>query len=280
MPVDGAWPGLGGIGRLRSARGPSREAQPQHQHRRERGKQEVNRRNNKSLANPSSAAYVDNERHRLSALKPMTTLKSSRALLAVTATLASLAAANPAHAILTYFIYQSGSDVVVAARGSLNLPSPLSTTVSNVQGTLYPAIGQVSVGSSPSYKAYSVTGPAQIEGNAIRFANSNSGIFTAIKGGNSQAWIASSYNNGDVINSTSIHTGTTLAGLGFTSTGQIGTWTLATTNDKINVVIGAPTAFSAPVPAPLPLLGAGAAFGWSRRLRRRVALRAASRSRA
>jgi hypothetical protein len=34
------------------------------------------------------------------------------------------------------------------------------------------------------------------------------------------------------------------------------------------VILGAPTAA---VPGPLPLLGAGAAFGWSRRLRRRIA---------
>ena len=38
---------------------------------------------------------------------------------------------------------------------------------------------------------------------------------------------------------------------------------------------GAPPA--AAVPGPLPLLGAGAAFGFSRRLRRRVALRSASK---
>jgi MYXO-CTERM domain-containing protein len=37
------------------------------------------------------------------------------------------------------------------------------------------------------------------------------------------------------------------------------------------VILGAPTPPGATVPGPLPLLGAGAAFGWSRRLRKRIA---------
>jgi hypothetical protein len=48
---------------------------------------------------------------------------------------------------------------------------------------------------------------------------------------------------------------TTRARLGFTTTGLIGTWTLAGTGDTINVVIVPPTA----VPGPLPLFGAAAA---------------------
>jgi len=42
--------------------------------------------------------------------------------------------------------------------------------------------------------------------------------------------------------------------------------------DKSKVVLGPPTPPSG-VPGPLPLLGVGAAFGFSRRLRRRVARR-------
>jgi MYXO-CTERM domain-containing protein len=60
----------------------------------------------------------------------------------------------------------------------------------------------------------------------------------------------------------------TLSSLGFTTTGLIGTWTLAGTSETIQLILGAPTA---PTPGPLPLLGAGAAFGWSRRLRQRIA---------
>ena len=56
---------------------------------------------------------------------------------------------------------------------------------------------------------------------------------------------------------------TTLKGLGFTTTRLIGTWTLENGGDQIQVVL-------TEVPGPLPLLGVGAAFGFSRRLRRRI----------
>ncbi|PZV05355.1 MAG: hypothetical protein DCF23_03575 [Cyanobium sp.] len=51
---------------------------------------------------------------------------------------------------------------------------------------------------------------------------------------------------------------------------MVGTWNLLggenISVDTIEVIVGAPTA----VPGPLPLLGAAAAFGWSRRLRNRI----------
>ena len=63
---------------------------------------------------------------------------------------------------------------------------------------------------------------------------------------------------------------------GISTTGLLGTWTLQsdgngdgyTANDTINLIVGAPPVAS--VPGPLPLFGAGAAFGWSRKLRRRI----------
>ncbi len=80
--------------------------------------------------------------------------------------------------------------------------------------------------------------------------------------------IDSAYISNTPIVSSATFNGTTLAALGFTTTGLIGTWTLNGTSESIQVILGAPTAA---VPGPLPLLGAGAAFGWSRRLRRRIA---------
>ena len=61
--------------------------------------------------------------------------------------------------------------------------------------------------------------------------------------------------------------GQTLASLGFTTTGLIGTWTIDGTSESIQVFLGPPAA----VPGPLPLVGAAAAFGFSRRLRKRIA---------
>lgn len=70
--------------------------------------------------------------------------------------------------------------------------------------------------------------------------------------------------NGTPIVSSATFNNSTLAGLGFTTTGLIGTWTLVDGGDQIQVVL-------TEVPGPLPLLGAGAAFAYSRRIRRRIA---------
>lgn len=77
-------------------------------------------------------------------------------------------------------------------------------------------------------------------------------------------------------------------GISFIYTNLAGPWSISlvdATNDGIETVVlpsyfgsgpitssslTAPSAPASSVPGPLPLLGAGAAFGWSRRLRRRV----------
>jgi len=82
--------------------------------------------------------------------------------------------------------------------------------------------------------------------------------------------IDSTYVSGDPIISRATFSGKTLADFGWTpSTGLLGTWTLTGTADTINVRV-----FN-PVPGPLPLLGVGAAYGFSRRLRQRIRLREA-----
>ena len=74
--------------------------------------------------------------------------------------------------------------------------------------------------------------------------------------------INSTYVSGSPVVSSAVFTGKTLADLGLTpSSGTLGTWTLIATGDTISVRV---------VPGPLPVLGAGAAFGFSRRMRRRI----------
>jgi hypothetical protein len=87
--------------------------------------------------------------------------------------------------------------------------------------------------------------------------------------------IAPGYVSGTPIISSSVFIGKTLYndpsnGLGFTpgTTGLIGTWTITGTGEAIYACLGPDSCV--PAPAPLPVLGAIAAFGWSRRLRRRV----------
>jgi hypothetical protein len=75
----------------------------------------------------------------------------------------------------------------------------------------------------------------------------------------------SGYVSGSSVVSSATFSGKTLAGLGLTPTsGTIGTWTLAGTGDIVNLRV------DNPVPGPLPLVGVGAAFGFSRHLRQRI----------
>ncbi|MCS5697778.1 hypothetical protein NZK32_01790 [Cyanobium sp. FGCU-52] len=84
-----------------------------------------------------------------------------------------------------------------------------------------------------------------------------------------------SYVEGTPITATGLITGESLATLGLSATsGLLGTWTIG--SDSIEVWAGAKPA--AAVPGPLPLMGAGTAFAFSRLLRTR--LRTARRSKA
>jgi hypothetical protein len=183
-----------------------------------------------------------------------------------------IATTQPARAILTYNIYESGGNVVVQASGSLSLTGAISTTQQScpVNGAIISQNAFICTGTtfSPS-PSYPITGPFNFNGSAFKAgADSVSGIFTYLGGGFGRLWLDPTYTSGAQIFSSATYNGTTLAGLGFTTTGPIGTWTLNGTSETINVVVGPPTS----VPGPLPLLGAGAAFGCSRRLRRRVNL--------
>ena len=62
----------------------------------------------------------------------------------------------------------------------------------------------------------------------------------------------------------------TLASLSFTTPGLIASWQLDGVSGHdglIELLVGAP---AVEVPGPLPLVGAAAAIGWSRTLRRRI----------
>lgn len=118
-------------------------------------------------------------------------------------------------------------------------------------------------------------------------ANSVTGIAAGMNAGGPTGtgnpgylFLSPSYSPATSISSTATFNDKTLAGLGFTTTGLIGTWTLMPANvndsysafDTIYVCLGPGPCGATPTPGPLPVLGAAAAFGVSRRLRRRVAL--------
>ncbi len=181
-----------------------------------------------------------------------------------------------AKAVLTYNIFESGSDVVVQASGSLALSGFNPTATSYFPGqVLSSSFGQVVTGPNQTSVLgfYSISGPTTFAGTAAlnRFntTTSSTGIHFALDGVNSKIQVDPAYVSGSAISSSATFQGKTLAGLGFTTPGLIGTWTLTSGGDTILVVVGPPGSAAAAAPGPLPLFGAGAAFAWSRRLRRR-----------
>ncbi len=196
--------------------------------------------------------------------------KRLKPLLAAPAAL--LLSQGQAKAVLTYNIFESAGNVVIETSGSLNLPTPLvSTSSCNLHGVIISSIGIICTGPfTANLSTYPITGPTSFNGSVNREADSSTGIAT-ILGGNDDIALPAAYVSGTPIVSSSTFNGQTLASLGFTTTGLIGTWTLGGTSDTIQVFLGPPSPSGAAVPGPLPLLGAGAAFSWSRRLRKRIA---------
>jgi hypothetical protein len=188
---------------------------------------------------------------------------------------ALLLSQGQAKAVLTYNIFESSGNVVVETSGSLNLAGaivdsqddcgsgqkiiPNSATICTVPGTVI---------------TYSITGPTSFSNGGIVSVggSSSSGIPTALQGATSVFGLPSAYVSGTPIVSSATFANQTLASLGFTiSSGPLGVWALNGTSETIQVFLGPPSPSGAAVPGPLPLLGAGAAFTWSRRLRKRIA---------
>lgn len=180
-----------------------------------------------------------------------------------------------AKAILTYYIFENAGNVEVQASGSLDLTGATlsGTNYCSLDGLLFSSPAIICTGpAATSQPAYGITGPGSFVGSASIYpASSVSGLNTLLNAQTFQFQIDPTYVSSNPIVSSATFNGRTLAGFGFTTTGLIGTWTINGTSESIQVIIGAPTPSGAAVPGPLPLLGAGAAFGWSRRLRRRIA---------
>ena len=175
-----------------------------------------------------------------------------------------------AKAVLTYNIFESGGNLVLETSGSLNLTPTGNSTACGFDGAVALTFGVICTGTDKNIEEHAISGPGSFSAGTNDFfpADSVSGISTVLDLNNAVFAIENSYFSGTPIVSSATFFGQTLATLGITSFGSLGTWTIVSTGDTINV-----NATSAPadVPGPLPLLGAGAAFGWSRRLRKRIA---------
>ena len=193
---------------------------------------------------------------------------------------ALLLSQQQAKAVLTYNIFESGGNVVVQATGSLNLPTSIGQARCLSNGGVESSFAIICTGPDTLRDLYGITGSPSFNGTVgDGSGSSSSSTSTYVVGGpvvgpppgilTPGFGISSGYVSGSPIISTSIFAGATLSSLGFTiNSGLLGSWTLNGTGDTIQAFLGPP---AAAVPGPLPLLGAGVAFGWSRRLRKRIA---------
>jgi hypothetical protein len=199
-------------------------------------------------------------------VKPFTSFLAPLALVSL------IAAERPAEAVLTYYIYEPAGtgNVVIETLGSLTLP-PASGEPGKCDlapfGLIVSSGGFVCTGSPADLNTYPISGPFSFIGPDVG-ADSASGIATALVGADQLFGIDTTYTGGPIISSSTFGM-STLASLGFTTTGLLGTWTLDGTGDTIEVRVAAPPAPpTSATPGPLPILGAAAAFGSVRKLRR------------
>lgn len=122
-------------------------------------------------------------------------------------------------------------------------------------GAIISSAAGICTGTDITSLIFAITGPASFNGSAnISPASSVSGILTGFGGVTNELILDPSYSYNTPIASSATYNGQTLASLGFTTTGLIGTWTINGTSETIQVFLGPPSPSA--VPGPLPLLGA------------------------
>jgi hypothetical protein len=210
-------------------------------------------------------------------------MRSARLLLPALALPAVIAAAqSPAEALITVNFFDDGPNLKLTASGSLSqLPTPLTSWgCGNMGGYISGELqaGQPSYrgafcsGSGTSISMYRITGPTGFGGNNFMAGTSASGhlfalvnsLFTDDPLYTSTVGIDTGYTLGTHFSSQSIFAGTSIANQGLVA-GFTGIYTINGTSETIRFAVAPPA-----VPGPLPLLGAGAAFAWSRQLRKRT----------
>ena len=180
--------------------------------------------------------------------------------------------AKAAKAGLSFNIYESLGNLIVETSGSLNLPTAAGTGNCGAEGAIAPAIGFMCTGPNQTNPAYVISGPSVFTGSADLYpATSVSGILAGVAAGSQRFVIDSAYVSGTPIVSGATYVGKSLSDLGLNSaSGTLGTWTLVGTSETISINVTSPTPPAPSVPGPLPLFGAGSAFGFSRYLRNRL----------
>ncbi len=196
--------------------------------------------------------------------------KISKNLIIFSTPAALLLGADPAKADININMFDEGSNLKVVTSGSLSeLGSQRNGFTCGSAGVLYLIDGIICTGPDEDRaRSYAINGPTRLSESADVFYSSPypnvSGLTFNIWGAAQEYVIDPDYTLGQPFLGSATFSNTSLADLGFTTPGLVATWTINGTSESIKLFVGQE------VPGPLPLLGAGAAFGWSRRLRRRI----------
>jgi hypothetical protein len=165
-----------------------------------------------------------------------------------------------------------GNDVVMSGSGSLNL-SALSGPITDFSPGpfMYPMASSFLLGSLSGIDVYfgDITFPAAFGPGSGVIGDGSGEPFGPVQfvfGFGPEIWVPAGYQSGGPLNASGIFQGETLASLGVTPGMYSWTWGSGANADDLTLHVEQSIP---PVPGPLPLLGAGAALGWSRRLRKR-----------
>jgi len=216
--------------------------------------------------------------HRLSD-KPRRRSRAWRLTLMTATAVAITLIPNNAQAVLNIYLFD-GSDgkLMIESRGKLNLGTSSTTYAcpggASLANILANANRLLQGKCPPDQLAYNI----QLVAGSEPWGTSThplGGFFNGSSFSLTPGLFATNIPSNDPISSTAAFT-SSITDLGLNGTGArlLARYKLPETDDTINLFADTPLPPTpANVPAPLPLAGAAAAFGWSRRLRRRISLK-------
>lgn len=183
-----------------------------------------------------------------------------------------LATPQPAEAVLVFNIIEQLSGITIEATGSITTPDTGSAADAFGTSARFStgSVNQIVSGNSADRGLiFRLIGPTTFSTTPVGviFPSSTSGNFIRLNASQSRLGLPSGYASAASLSTTSFYQSRTLADLGITPNfrGSLGTWDVVNASglkfDEVQLAV---------VPGPLPILGAGVAFGFSRRLRRRI----------
>jgi hypothetical protein len=178
----------------------------------------------------------------------------------------------PPSQALTLTMLEVGNDVVVSGSGTLNLAALQGPIADLSEGAfIYPEFSSFLLGTATNFDVYSgtIAFPANFGSGEFDTGDGSGDPLGPVKfivGFDPEIWVPAGYQSGEPLNSSAIFPGQSLASLGVTPGIYTWTWGSGADSDDLTLLVEESIP---PVPGPLPLLGAAAAFGWSRRLRKR-----------